>query len=322
MPFAYKTVAAEDGSELLAETRKKYSRSEDIEQVQKAFGSANTTAPLKYTPSNDLQNSYHELRKISREYHSWIYQYVGQLIFEQNRQLLICVKEVKRRQRRRVSLLVKKIQSLNNRTTLSKFSEKPFHCVRCSKDFSILSNFALHVRSHSGEKPFKCNLCSKMFSTKYHRNRHHLIHERPFKCSQCTKSYASKQHLIRHQRNSHLKCSHCSRVFAKKSELNKHINARKGFARAQVYRCEFCFKTFVRKFHLQRHRRVHTHEKPFKCSQCPRAFSRQDNLKKHILLHDDDIAGINKNAGLTDTNILTLFQARSFQKFTGQRAPR
>jgi len=220
-----------------------------------------------------------------------MYSHAAELIFEQNRQLMISVKEVKRRQRRRVRSLLHKIWSVNARILMSsrkknhRWVAKSFYCIICSKDFSNQSKFARHLRTHTGEKPYQCILCLKMFGTKYHLRRHHSIHQRPFKCGHCTKTFASKRLLTKHLNKTHLRCSHCLKVFAKKSELQKHIKLVKGVRRPQVFSCDFCYKTFVRKFHLQRHVRVHTHEKPFKCSWCSRAFSRKDNLSKHVVLH-------------------------------------
>ncbi|MCL4156332.1 UNVERIFIED_CONTAM: hypothetical protein GTU68_058874 [Idotea baltica] len=44
--------------------------------------------------------------------------------------------------------------------------EKPFHCVICSKRFTLKENLQIHLRIHTGEKPFSCSNCSKRFTQK------------------------------------------------------------------------------------------------------------------------------------------------------------
>ncbi|RAK72256.1 uncharacterized protein BO72DRAFT_440154 [Aspergillus fijiensis CBS 313.89] len=44
--------------------------------------------------------------------------------------------------------------------------------------------------------------------------------------------------------------------------------------------CSYCERSFRRYEHLQRHLRIHTHEKPYECD-CGATFSRRDLLKRH-----------------------------------------
>ncbi|CCF33533.1 hypothetical protein CH063_05701 [Colletotrichum higginsianum] len=44
--------------------------------------------------------------------------------------------------------------------------------------------------------------------------------------------------------------------------------------------CSFCDRGFRKSEHLERHRRTHTKEKPYKC-ECGQAFARQDLLRRH-----------------------------------------
>ncbi|KAK3329158.1 hypothetical protein B0H66DRAFT_14919 [Apodospora peruviana] len=49
-----------------------------------------------------------------------------------------------------------------------------------------------------------------------------------------------------------------------------------------LHRCPVCFKTYKRREHLQRHRTVHSSERPHRCILCNASFQRSDVLKRHL----------------------------------------
>ncbi|XP_052764932.1 zinc finger and BTB domain-containing protein 49-like isoform X5 [Mya arenaria] len=49
--------------------------------------------------------------------------------------------------------------------------------------------------------------------------------------------------------------------------------------------CEYCGKEFRVPAWLDRHRRIHTGDKPFKCDICGRAFTQKGNLNSHKVVH-------------------------------------
>ncbi|MCL4145593.1 UNVERIFIED_CONTAM: hypothetical protein GTU68_016157 [Idotea baltica] len=46
--------------------------------------------------------------------------------------------------------------------------------------------------------------------------------------------------------------------------------------------CQFCPKSFVDTWHLKRHLRCHTGEKPYGCPICPYKASQSGNVKLHL----------------------------------------
>lgn len=46
--------------------------------------------------------------------------------------------------------------------------------------------------------------------------------------------------------------------------------------------CPYCGKSFLRLWHLQRHLRSHTGERPFPCSLCSYRATHRSNLQRHM----------------------------------------
>jgi len=73
-------------------------------------------------------------------------------------------------------------------------------------------------------------------------------------------------------------------LFSIKEESNevKQVQIAEGKAK---FICEFCPKTFLYKLQYEKHKRLHTGDRPSKCNQCDKSFSSRSNLMAHQKAH-------------------------------------
>ncbi|KAG9340218.1 hypothetical protein JZ751_021658 [Albula glossodonta] len=49
----------------------------------------------------------------------------------------------------------------------------------------------------------------------------------------------------------------------------------------KMFGCDVCDMRFTQRYHLLRHKRIHSGEKPYQCERCQKSFSRTDRLLRH-----------------------------------------
>ena len=135
-------------------------------------------------------------------------------------------------------------------------ASKLLKCSFCDYKCRYESQFAKHVRKHTGEKPLKCDQCD--FKTNHSKNlvNHRMGHtgEKPFKCDKCTFQTRHRRSLAEHKRGHNgekpYKCDVCEYATAFVGSLRNH--------KKMVHLgCNICeFKT-VHSRKLERHKKKH-----------------------------------------------------------------
>ncbi|CAL9692928.1 unnamed protein product [Knipowitschia caucasica] len=85
--------------------------------------------------------------------------------------------------------------------------------------------------------------------------------------------------LKRHQ------CEECPRTFVSRSHLERHRGVHSG---EKPFSCSFCGKSFNTKGYLVVHTRTHTGERPYSCQLCSKGFSHRSAYNFHLQTHRAD----------------------------------
>lgn len=102
------------------------------------------------------------------------------------------------------------------------------------EEIFYLSDYRLHIHTHTQTKTFACKTCAKLFRSPGNLRRHHLVHtgERPAKCpiDGCDRAYMYQIDLKRHKYSAHgiwtkrHPCQACGKEFPEPKILRKHLS--------------------------------------------------------------------------------------------------
>ncbi len=197
----------------------------------------------------------------------------------------------------------KKPDSLREHEYVHTDGVKPYRCEVCGKYFTRRTTYNEHKAIHTGERKFKCEQCNMAFTMRQTLFSHNLRRhrEKRFKCDQCGSAFARdcdlRGHKRRHLTDKPLQCNICKRGFILPCELRRHAlsHHNRGEQIQQVsndgkhiFECNICSKKFIHKSVYERHKVMHTGERPYMCEVCGRSFAHPNVFERHKWVHRED----------------------------------
>ena len=166
--------------------------------------------------------------------------------------------------------------------------EIPMVCEVCSKEFSLLADFNLHMKE--SHPIHTCDICGIKKNTRVQLASHiESKHRENIPCPHCGVMFSTKDSLSVHLYRFHSdrevqKCTECDYSTIVEAEMRKHFKSRHTDQCLET--CEFCGEVFKNlKGHLQRTGCGQTNAQPkpkIPCPQCDKTFSSKQDMNVHI----------------------------------------
>ncbi|KAK8400076.1 hypothetical protein O3P69_003042 [Scylla paramamosain] len=151
---------------------------------------------------------------------------------------------------------------------------------------SQIGRVLLQANGEEGPLHHMCKICNRAF-TKAEVLKIHVISHQTVEIKEEDDGISLKQE--------NRTCPQCFKNFESEMELSFHVEEHSLCLplSTKPYKCEFCYKSFLRQDSLQAHSAVHSNEaeKPFRCNLCLRRFCNNSALKTHVKFHIEGSKG-------------------------------